>query len=54
MPRLEGGLHRLKADPSARADDVAPMMRTVATASCSTIELAWLTIMCNADNRTAR
>src|SRR5262249_39000606 len=21
MPRLEGGLHRLKADPSARADD---------------------------------
>src|SRR5262249_1150505 len=30
------------------------MMRIVATASCSTAELASLTIMCKADNRTAR
>src|SRR5215831_11237114 len=33
---------------------LAPMIRTVATASCSTAELAWLTIMCNAGNRAAR
>jgi hypothetical protein len=49
MPRLEGGLHGLKADPSARADDQD---------CCNCVMLpgrpAWLTVMCDAGSRPAR
>jgi hypothetical protein len=49
MSRLEGGLHGLKANPSARADD-----QDFTTASCSRFGPAWLTVMCSAGSRTAR
>jgi hypothetical protein len=47
MPRLEGSLQGLKADPSARADDED---------RCHGFMLRpnWLTVMCNGDSRTAR
>jgi hypothetical protein len=49
MSRLEGGLHRLKADSSARADD-----QDCRHGVMLPVGPAWLTVMCDADNRTAR
>src|SRR5262249_11208202 len=45
MPRLKGGLHGLKADPSARADDQHTRHGVVLP-----VEPAWLTLMCDAVN----
>src|SRR5262249_2223794 len=45
MPRLKGGLHGLKADPSARADDQDARHGVVLP-----VEPAWLTLMCDAVN----
>src|SRR6266487_5936792 len=49
MTRLEGGLHGLKADPSARADDEDCRHGVMLPVSP-----AWLTVMCGAGGRTAR
>src|SRR5216684_4030780 len=49
MPRLEGGPHGLKADPSARADD-----QDYRHGVMLPVGPAWLTVMCDADSRTAR
>ena len=49
MSRLEGGLHSLKADPSAGADDQDRRHGVMLP-----VGPAWLTVMCDADNRTAR
>ena len=49
MSRLEGGLHGLKADSSARADD-----QDCRHGVMLPVGPAWLTVMCDADNRTAR
>ena len=49
MPRLEGGLHGLKADPSARADD-----QDYRHGVMLPVGPAWLTVMCDAGNRTTR
>jgi hypothetical protein len=49
MPRLEGSLHGLKADPSARADD-----QDCRHGVMLPVEPAWLTVMCDAGSRTAR
>jgi hypothetical protein len=49
MSRLEGGLHGLKTDPSARADD-----QDCRHGVMLPVGPAWLTVMCDADNRTAR
>jgi hypothetical protein len=49
MPRLEGGLHGLKADPSARADD-----QDYRHGVMLPLGPAWLTVMCDAGSRTAR
>jgi len=49
MPRLEGGVNGLKADPSARADDQHfrhDVMLPVGS--------AWLAVMCDAGSRIAR
>ena len=49
MSRLEGGVHGLKADPSARADDQHfrhDVMLPVGS--------AWLAVMCDAGSRIAR
>src|SRR6266513_652518 len=42
MPRLEGGLHGLKADPSARADD-----QDCRHGVMLPVGSAWLTVMCD-------
>src|SRR5215510_14018916 len=49
MPRLEGGPHGLKADPSARADD-----QDYRHGVMLPVGPAWLTVMCDAGSRTAR
>jgi len=49
MSRLEGGLHGLKADSSARAYD-----QDCRHGVMLPVGPAWLTVMCDADNRTAR
>jgi hypothetical protein len=49
MPRLEGGLHGLKADPSAGADD-----QDCRHGVMLPVRPAWLTVMCDAGSRTAR
>src|SRR5215467_6026629 len=49
MPRLEGGLHGLKADSSARADD-----QDYRHGVMLPVGPAWLTVMCDAGSRTAR
>src|SRR5215467_3306359 len=49
MPRLEGGPHRLKADPSARADD-----QDYRHGVMLPVGPAWLTVMCDAGSCTAR
>jgi hypothetical protein len=49
MPRLEGCLHGLKADPSARADD-----QDYRHGVMLPLGSAWLTVMCDLGNRTAR
>jgi len=49
MPRLEGGPHGLKADPSARADD-----QDYRHGVMLPVGPAWLTVMCDADSRPAR
>ena len=48
MPRLEGGLHGLKADRSARADD-----QDYRHGVMLPVGLAWLAVMCDAGSRTA-
>src|SRR6266446_7852076 len=49
MPRLEGGLYGLKADPSARADD-----QNCRHGVMLPVGSAWLSVMCDAGSRTAR
>ena len=49
MPRLEGGHHGLKADPSARADD-----QDYRHGIMFLVGPAWLSVMCDAGGRTAR
>src|SRR5262245_13357167 len=49
MSRLEGGLHGLKAYPSARSDD-----QDFRHGVMLLVGLAWLIVMCNAGSRTAR
>src|SRR6266516_5876338 len=49
MTRLEGGLHGLKADPSARANDEDCRHGVMLP-----VRPAWLTVMCGAGGRTAR
>src|SRR5262249_30034058 len=49
MSRLEGGLHGLKSDPSARSDD-----QDFRHGVMLLVGLAWLIVMCNAGSRTAR
>src|SRR6516165_719078 len=49
MPRLEGGPHGLKADPSARVDD-----QDYRHGVMLPVGPAWLTVMCDAGSRTAR
>jgi hypothetical protein len=49
MSRLEGGLHRLKADSSARADN-----QDCRHGVMLPVGPAWLTVMCDAGNRIAR
>src|SRR5262245_1939926 len=49
MSRLEGGLHGLKAYPSARSDD-----QDFGHGVMLLVGLAWLIVMCNAGSRTAR
>src|SRR5215467_7250511 len=49
MPRLEGGPHGLKADPSARADD-----QDYRHGVMLPVGRAWLTVMCDAGSCTAR
>src|SRR5260221_11607595 len=49
MPRVEGGLYGLKADPSARADD-----QDCRHGVMLPVGSAWLTVMCDAGNRIAR
>src|SRR5262249_3567516 len=49
MSRLEGGLHGLKARPSARSDD-----QDFRHGVMLLVGLAWLIVMCNAGSRTAR
>jgi hypothetical protein len=49
MSRLEGGLHGLKADSPARADD-----QDFRHGVMLLVGPAWLTVMCNAGSRTAR
>ena len=49
MPGLKGGLHGLKADPSARADDQDARHGVMLP-----VELAWRIVMCDAGSRTAR
>src|SRR5262245_4406099 len=49
MPRLEGGPHGLKADPSARADD-----QDYRHGVMLPVGPAWLTVMCDAGSCTAR
>jgi hypothetical protein len=49
MPRLEGGLHSLKADPSAGADDQDSRHGIMLP-----LRPAWLTVMCDAGSRPAR
>src|SRR6266478_1353542 len=49
MPRLEGGPHGLKAEPSARADDKDYLHGVMLP-----VGPAWLTVMCDAGTRTAR
>src|SRR5262245_13855406 len=49
MSRPEGGLHGLKAYPSARSDD-----QDFRHGVMLLVGLAWLIVMCNAGSRTAR
>ena len=49
MSRLEGGLHGLKANPSARAND-----QDCRHGVMLPVGPAWLTVMCDAGSRTAR
>src|SRR6516164_1658813 len=49
MPRLEGGPHGLKADPSARAGD-----QDYRHGVMLPVGPAWLTVMCDAGSCTAR
>src|SRR5262249_59750247 len=49
MSRPEGGLHGLKAYPSARSDD-----QDFRHGIMLLVGLAWLIVMCNAGSRTAR
>jgi hypothetical protein len=49
MPRLEGGHHGLKADPSARAND-----QDYRHGITLLVGPAWLSVMCDAGSRTAR
>src|SRR5438034_6140628 len=46
---IEGGLHGLKADPSARAND-----QDCRHGVMLPVGSAWLTVMCDADSRPAR
>jgi hypothetical protein len=49
MSRLEGGLHSLKADPSAGADD-----QNCRHGLMLPVGPAWLTVRCDAGSRAAR
>src|SRR6516164_2620566 len=49
MPCREGGLHGLKPDPSARADD-----QNCRHGVMLPFGSAWLSVMCDAGSRTAR
>src|SRR5262249_583087 len=49
MPCREGGLHGLKPDPSARADD-----QNCRHGVMLPVGSAWLSVMCDAGSRTAR
>ena len=49
MSRLQGGLHGLKADPSARTD-----YQDFRHGVMLPVGPAWLTVMCDAGSRTAR